>query len=57
VTARSNESPKEESSAERWARKAAEQARQSAAQRESTDEPEIDISSVPQFDTFEEGNA
>jgi hypothetical protein len=57
VTARSNESPKEESSAERWARKAAEQARQSAAQRESTDEPEIDFSSMPQFDTFEEGIA
>ena len=57
MTARSNESPKEESSAERWARKAAEQARQSAAQRESTDEPEIDFSSMPDFDTFEEGNA
>jgi len=57
MTARSNESPKEESSAERWARKAAEQARQKAAQRESTDEPEIDFSSMPQFDAFEQGNS
>jgi hypothetical protein len=57
VTARSNESPKEESSTERWSQKAAEQARHSAAQGESTDEPEIDFSSMPQFDTFEEGNA
>ena len=48
---------KEESSAERWSRKAAEQARQSAAQGETTDEPEIDFPSMPQFHTFEEGNA
>jgi hypothetical protein len=57
MTARSNESPKKESSLERWMRKAAEQARQSAAQGESADEPRIDFSSMPQFDTFEEGNA
>ena len=57
VTARSNESPNEESSAERWSRKAAEQARRSAAQGKLTDEPEIDFLSMPQFDTFEEGNA
>jgi hypothetical protein len=57
MTARSNESPKEESSAERWSRKASEQARQNAAQGELADEPEIDFSSMPQFDTFEEGNA
>jgi hypothetical protein len=57
MTARSNESPKEESSAERWARKAAEQAEESAAQGELADEPEIDFSLMPQFDTSEEGNA
>ena len=56
MTAReSDESPEEESSAERWSRKAVEQARQNAAQGEPTDEP--DFSSMPQFDTFEEGNA
>ena len=47
---------KEESCAERWSRKAAEQARQSAAQGETTDERDR-FSIQPRFHTVEEGNA
>ena len=55
---RSDESPKEESSAERWSRKAKEQARQTAKIDHGIDDDvEIDFSSMPLFETFEEGNA
>jgi len=56
VTARSNKSPKKQSRAERCARKAEEQAREATAQRELI-EIGIDYSSMPHFETFEDGNA
>jgi hypothetical protein len=49
VIAPSNESPKDESSAERWSRKAKDQG--------IDDDVAIDFSSMPEFETFEEGNA
>ena len=55
---RSDESPKQESSVERWARKAEEQARQTAKIDQGIDDDlGIDFSSMPPFETFEEGNA
>src|SRR5262245_49310375 len=57
MTARSNELPNEESAFERWTRIAEERERHTAAKRETNDDVGIDFSSMPQFATFEEGNA
>jgi hypothetical protein len=55
---RSDESPKQESSVERWARKAENQARETAKIDQGIDDDdEIDFSSMPPFETFEEANA
>jgi hypothetical protein len=48
---------REESSADRWARKAKEQARQNKIHEAIDDDVGIDFPSMPSFETFEEGNA
>jgi hypothetical protein len=55
---RSDETPKKESSLERWSCKAEEQARETAKIDQGVDDDvEIDSSSMPPFETFEEVNA